>query len=445
MADMIAGPSDPRSRFFVPESMEALAMASISAAANGFRTIQFVGSDRKRRTLRLGKVSQRQAEGVRVRVEHLVSASITRSAPDAETARWVASLDDAMHAKMAAVGLIAPRDRVEVGAFVEAYIQSRHDTKPRTEILYRETLANLVEFFGESKPMRDVTPGDADAYRLFLLGKGLAENTVRRRLGRAKQFFTAALRRRLIESNPFADQKCAVGNNPARMRFITREEIEQVLEVCPDDDWRLIVALARFGGLRTPSETLSLRWSDVDWERERMIVRSPKTEHLEGKDCRAVPLFPELRPYLDAAFDRAEDGAEFVVQRFQGHTNLGVPFRKIIVRAGITPWPKLFQNLRATRETELAETFPMHVVCSWIGNSQPVAAKHYLQVTDEHFKAAAMALQNPVQQASAEAGIDSHALNNAQEETPGMPGFAMHCDTMQCTEVPPLGLEPRTY
>ena len=41
----------------------------------------------------------------------------------------------------------------------------------------------------------------------------------------------------------------------------------------------------------------------------------------------------------------------------------------------------------------------MHVVCEWIGNSQAVAAKHYLQVTDEHFlQASKEAVQNPVQQ-----------------------------------------------
>ena len=49
-------------------------------------------------------------------------------------------------------------------------------------------------------------------------------------------------------------------------------------------------------------------------------------------------------------------------------------------------WPKLFQNLRSTRETELAEELPMHVVCSWIGNSKAVAAKHSLQTTDDHFR-----------------------------------------------------------
>ena len=27
----------------------------------------------------------------------------------------------------------------------------------------------------------------------------------------------------------------------------------------------------------------------------------------------------------------------------------------------------------------------MHVVCGWIGNSAPIADKHYLQITDDHY------------------------------------------------------------
>ena len=53
------------------------------------------------------------------------------------------------------------------------------------------------------------------------------------------------------------------------------------------------------------------------------------------------------------------------------------------------PWPKLFQNLRASRETELVESYPIHVVCAWIGNSEHIAAKHYLQVRDSDFERAA--------------------------------------------------------
>lgn len=41
--------------------------------------------------------------------------------------------------------------------------------------------------------------------------------------------------------------------------------------------------------------------------------------------------------------------------------------------------------MRASRETELGQSFPLHVVTAWIGNTARIAAKHYLQVTDEDF------------------------------------------------------------
>ena len=70
------------------------------------------------------------------------------------------------------------------------------------------------------------------------------------------------------------------------------------------------------------------------------------------------------------------------------NANLRTQLERIIRRAGLKPWPKPFQNCRSTRETELAETYPIHVVCAWIGNTVAVAAKHYLQVTDADFEKA---------------------------------------------------------
>jgi hypothetical protein len=120
-----------------------------------------------------------------------------------------------------------------------------------------------------------------------------------------------------------------------------------------------------------------------------MLVTSPKTEHHPGGESRLVPLFPELRPYLDESLEQAEPGTEYVIMRYRvTNMNLRTQLMRIIKRAGLKPWPKLFQNLRSTRQTELEENFPSHVVCAWIGNSEAVAKKHYLQVTDEHFKKA---------------------------------------------------------
>ena len=150
--------------------------------------------------------------------------------------------------------------------------------------------------------MDSITPGDADAYRTWLGSEGKqAENTVRRLCGRAKQFFRAALRRRLIRENPLADlKKLIVGASPDhRVTFIDRATTEKVLAACPNDEWRLIFALARYGGLRIPSELVHLKWQDIDWTAGRFTVTCIKTKHHEGRETRVTPLFPELRPYLE--------------------------------------------------------------------------------------------------------------------------------------------------
>lgn len=105
---------------------------------------------------------------------------------------------------------------------------------------------------------------------------------------------------------------------------------------------------SRYGGLRCPSEHLGLTWGDVDWENNRITIRSPKTEHHAGGSSRAIPLFPELRPFLEAAFDQAEPGTEEIITRYRDrNANLRTQLLRIIELAGVKPWPKLFHNLRA--------------------------------------------------------------------------------------------------
>jgi integrase len=184
--------------------------------------------------------------------------------------------------------------------------------------------------------------------------------------------------------------------------------------------WRLIAALARFGGLRCPSEVLALEWRWIDWAGYRFTVFSPKQEHLPGRGMRVVPLFPELRPYLEEAFELAETGAVHVITRYrEGCKNLRTQFQRIIRKAGVTPWQRLFHNLRSSRQTELTEIFPAHVVASWLGNSVRVATQHYLQTTEEHFQrgaqCGALRAQNPAQQPAALAGT---VLYEATQTTP---------------------------
>src|SRR4051812_4803326 len=103
-------------------------MASIAGEPNGNRRILFVGKEGKRRTIRLGKVSQSAAEKVNVRIEALVFASITGDSPDDKTARWLTELDDRFIEKLARAGLAkkrqpAPESTLE--PFIDSYIKVR--------------------------------------------------------------------------------------------------------------------------------------------------------------------------------------------------------------------------------------------------------------------------------------------------------------------------------
>jgi len=361
-------------------------MASVNKDSKGWR-IMFVDPNGDRRQIRPGKgTNKATAQKISRHMEELIACKVSQGILSRQTALWLGKIGDQLHEKLVNVGLTEPRWSVAIGEFIAKYIAMRNDAKPATVRKWQSCERHLVQFFGSKCDLRSLSAGDADEFRSYLYGRNLSENTVRRYCGIAKQFFRSALRKKFIEENPFADQVAAVMANTDRYHFVTSEDAARILEACPDSQWRLIFALCRYGGLRCPSEVLALRWCDIDWANDRFQVHSSKTEHHEGGGSRFVPIFPELRPWLEEAYELAAEGAIYCITRYRDQTqNLRTTFGTIIDRAGVQRWVKPFQNLRSTRETELAEEFPLHVVTAWMGNSQLVAARHYLQVTDDHF------------------------------------------------------------
>lgn len=450
-------------------------MASISKEPDGRRTIQFVGADRKRRSIRLGKISQRSAEAVKVKVERLVFASITGHAADDETARWVAGIDVVMHDKLAAVGLLPRREHekqstVSLGTFLQGFVAKRTDVKQQTRETWVAVIRNLQEHFGPERDIATITAGDADGFKLFLIGEKLAPTTIHKRLQHVRMFFKSAKRHKLIDENPFADVRHAAAVDESRKCFVSRDDIDRVLAVCPPT-WRMIVALSRFGGLRCPSEVLSLKWQQVDFAAGKMIVPSCKTEHHPGGASRVVPIFATLRPFLEEAFELAADGTEYVVDasyrqaaltpKGWASANLRTQLERLLRRAGVQPWPRLFHAMRASCETELVREHPLHVVAAWLGNTPKVAIEHYLRVTENDFsKAGGFAIQSgavggavsgavavhfPVQHPAAQNRKESQGWPQDEDSQELMPVGAAGCEAVrECQEEKNWGTRIRT-
>ena len=375
--------------------------------------IQFHDRERRRRSLRLSGVTKGFAERFHSAVERLNDARKTGGSIDNHLADFIRELGDVFYGKLVKVGLVEPRvvkqetetgpvtqaePDYQLGEFVATYLDKRSDLKPSTMLIYRQVEQNLRSFFLPATPIESLTEGHVVEFGRWMNSEGYARTTIDRRMSYCRTIFSHAVLHRILSANPFDGFRKSLKGLVARKQLVPRDDIMRVLDACPDEEWRCLVALSRFGGLRVPSEALSLRWSDVDWNRNTIRIPCPKLEHIDGHEDREIPIFGELRPYLEECWESAEPGSEFVITRNRppvlksgagwANANLRTRFEKIIKRAGVKTWPRLWHNLRASRQTELADVFPSHVVCAWIGNSEAVAREHYLQVTSDHFQRA---------------------------------------------------------
>jgi integrase len=380
-------------------------------------------------SVRLGAVSKQQAEITRNRINALVAAQTIGCAIDADTTAWLARIDDWLYEKLVKADLVAPRKPtvveappvVTLGEHLDKLFAARPRKKRTTARNELRARRLLESYFGKDKPLESITPGDGDDYRAWLQ-RTYAPASASVDLRRAKEFMEAARRRRLIPENPFADLSCGPQTNEERIEFIPREKIDRVIAACPELDWELIFALARYGGARVPSEISKMRFSDIDWERNRFTIYSSKTEHHVGRRFRVVPIFPALRPYLERACREREPAQEFVVPRAQGEPNLGTEATRIIKKAGIEPWEKTFVNLRGSCSDELEREYPAHVVDAWMGNSSRVRRRHYLKVTDADFeRATGYPVQNPVPPAAVSGHQEPSTLHEAREKSLDVP------------------------
>ncbi len=121
-------------------------MASISSDKSGNRVIQFAREGQGRGTVRLGKVSKAAAIKVKGHIEELIAANRMQQAVEPRTAAWVASLDDDLAGKLAAVGLIAARSAkatATLWAFLDEYLAKRVDVTAGTVEVWGRAADNL--------------------------------------------------------------------------------------------------------------------------------------------------------------------------------------------------------------------------------------------------------------------------------------------------------------
>ena len=364
----------------------------------------FKSPDGERKSIRLGAVTAKQAVSILGHADHLERCAFDGSAPPTATSAWLdTTIGKDLRAKLVAKGLATAKvdDSVlTIGQLVAQFQASARwkALKPASQRNKSRSFVAIVHHFGGDVGIDSITVTAAkDFYAAMILPKadggfGFAKSTANLVASCAYTLFNHAIEDEKLARNPFKvlPRSARKGANAN----VSHADSLVVLDAMVGTEDRLLFGLARWGGLRMPSEPSVLKWSDVDWERERFLVHSSKTERHEGCESRWVPIFHELKQLFQERWDEADEGEVYVLPSYakaatwKAKNTLRGAFR----RTGLS-WSRMWHSLRATRQTELTARFPAHVASAWLGNTEAVARKHYLMVTDDDFKAAQKAAQ----------------------------------------------------
>lgn len=272
---------------------------------------------------------------------------------------------------------------VVVNEFIEE--KTLEDLSYSTQDKYEKVSARLIKFFGKEKDIRDITFADGKKFFRFLVDEeGLAANSsARRSSGYASTIFINARKIGLISINPFDDVDKNAQPNEDKHFYINAEITNKLFDVINNDEDKLRFVLMRFLGLRCPSELNLLKWSDFDFQKGMVTIRSPKLKKTK-KYIRRCPFnLPDVLPIVKEAFSKRKTDYENVVAPV-ANENLRARVEHWCGAAGLKLWPDLLQNFRRSAVTDACETWESHVVAAYFGHDEAISKKHYRLVHDAH-------------------------------------------------------------
>jgi len=355
----------------------------------------YVGKQRK--TIPLGKkYTPKTAREFQSVVDDLLYCQTNSENPKKKTLAWIQEASPEIRDKLAKAGLIdVPPSHTlkEVwDSFLEHKVKELKSGKivESTYDLYATIRKRFFRFYGPNELLGDLTKDRMQMWKDHLLDE-VATATVACYIKEAKTCFTWAVTQGWISESPLDGISPGSFRNKKNDHYVPMADYHRLLNACPCNDWRVILALARIGGLRCPSEVLLLRWEDVNWEYDTVLIRSPKTKRHENGESRLVPLFPELKEELETLFfGPASEGKEFVINRYRDTSqNLRTTLEKVVLRAGLKMFPRPFDNFRASRANEVYRKWGAILEKQWIGHDPSIFEDHYWMTIDTDYQEAA--------------------------------------------------------
>jgi integrase len=235
----------------------------------------------------------------------------------------------------------------------------------------------LLEWLGpdrRKKPLESIAAQDARRWRESLQDEGRAGKTVLSYLKDAGAIYRAAIREGLVSFNPFSALEAIDTSDSQERKPFTPEEVSKLMDHAKNDEWRGLILVAAYTGLRL-GDAARLSWQSVDLEAKKITLIPSKTKK-KKREVR-IPIHPDLLAFFESVpihSDKPDAPVfpELSKVKIGSRAGLSQTFNKTMLAAGVDrgkpsriieegedqgagriTWERAFHSLRHTFTTWL--------------------------------------------------------------------------------------------
>ncbi|WP_411827645.1 tyrosine-type recombinase/integrase [Luteolibacter sp. AS25] len=268
-------------------------------------------------------------------------------------------------------------------------------TKPTTVAFYKSVINHFIAFLGSraGSHLETISASDIRRFRDSIVAEGRTGKTANHKLKCLRSIFGDAVKASLILQNPATSVKQVTESDSTTRVPFTAEEVGRLLAAAPSQEWRGVILLGAFAGLRL-ADASNLTSGNIDLARSVIHLMPKKTDR--KKRTIEVPLHAELLAFFErnppSPFATAPLFPSLAKIESGGRKGLSAQFREIMNNSNISrnitrevskgapreSAEKSFHSLRHTFTSALAKAnVPEEVRMKMTGHSESETHQKY--------------------------------------------------------------------
>lgn len=244
----------------------------------------------------------------------------------------------------ASTGEALPAEKTIAGWFNEWLKQKAGTTKPATQARYKASVKAILAHLGEEAaalPLDSLTIGKLREFRDKLKAEGRTAKTTNHYLKDVNSALLAAAKEGHIQRSPADNLEPLPEEDSTSREPLTFAQVSKLLKAAPSEDWRGIILLGAFGGLRLGDAAKITRGS-IDLQEK--VIRFKPQKTARKKEAKKAPILLPMHAELVRYFEGIDLPADLTAAVFPslarvsiaGNNGLSTRFVRIMEAAGVS-------------------------------------------------------------------------------------------------------------